>query len=150
MSHLYQQLGHKAGGPNLHITSSSPRLTGWLELPFYLHCQLIRCGRHTASHGKTYTEPFQKIRKSGPLLRSDPTGSGRTEGRTKVESGGQLSTVHHRTRAGESEFKNRGDRRQPEPSRRIRAFRRTSDRDEGEVSNISSEVVEYKYTKYIY
>ena len=36
------------------------------------------------------------------VLRSDPTGSGRTEGRTKVESGGQLSTVHHRTRAGET------------------------------------------------
>ena len=49
-----------------------------------------------------------------------------------------------------NEYKNRGDRRRPEPSRRIRAFRRTSDRDEGEVSNISSEVIEYKYTKYIY
>ena len=28
------------------------------------------------------------------VLRSDPTRSGRTEGRTKVESGGQLSTAH--------------------------------------------------------
>ena len=34
------------------------------------------------------------------LLRSDPTGSGRTEEGRKDESGGQLSTVHHRTRAG--------------------------------------------------
>ena len=68
----------------------------------------------------------------------------------KTESGGQLSTAHTRTRAGESEFKNRGASRRPEPSRRIRAFRRTSDRDEGEISNISSEVVKYKYTKYIY
>ena len=34
------------------------------------------------------------------VLRSDPTGSGRTEGGTKDESGGQLLTVHHRTRAG--------------------------------------------------
>ena len=68
----------------------------------------------------------------------------------KIESGGQLSTVHTRTHAGESEFKNRGESRRLEPSRRIRAFRRTSDRDEGEISNISSEVVKYKYTKYIY
>ena len=37
---------------------------------------------------------------SGWMLRSDPTGSGRTEGRRKGESGGQLLTVHHRTRAG--------------------------------------------------
>ena len=66
------------------------------------------------------------------------------------ESGGQLSTVHTRTRAGKNEIKNRGDLRQPEPNQRIRAFRRTSDRDEGELSNISSEVLEYKYTKYIY
>ena len=36
----------------------------------------------------------------GEVLRSDPTGSGRTEERRKDESGGQLSTVHHRTRAG--------------------------------------------------
>ena len=34
------------------------------------------------------------------LLRSDPTGSGRTEEGRKGESGGQLLTVHHRTRAG--------------------------------------------------
>ena len=84
------------------------------------------------------------------VLRLDLTGSGRTEGGRKDESGGQLLTVLTRTRAGESEFKNRGDKRRPEPSRRIRAFRRTSDRDEGEVSNISSGVIEYKYTKYIY
>ena len=49
-----------------------------------------------------------------------------------------------------NEYKNRGDTRWPEPSRRFRAFRRTSERYEGEVSNISSEVLEYKYTKYIY
>ena len=35
----------------------------------------------------------------GCLLRSDPTGSGRTEGRRKGESSGQLLTVHHRMRA---------------------------------------------------
>ena len=49
-----------------------------------------------------------------------------------------------------NEYKNRGGTRRPEPSRRFRAFRRTSERYEGEVSNISSEVVKYKYTKYIY
>ena len=70
--------------------------------------------------------------------------------RREDESGRQLSTVHTRMRAGENEYKNRVDRRRPELSRRIQAFRRTSDRDEGEVSNISSKVLEYKYTRYIY
>ena len=49
-----------------------------------------------------------------------------------------------------NEYENRGDRRRPEPSRRIRAFRRTSDRYEGEVSNISSKVCSYQYRRYIY
>ena len=71
------------------------------------------------------------------------------EGR-KDESGGQLSTVHHRTRAGENKSKNRGDKdgrsraggseRSEEPQTETR----------GEVSNFSSEVVKYKYMKYIY
>ena len=84
------------------------------------------------------------------ILRSDPTGSGRTEGGRKDESSGQLLTAHTRTRAGGNEIKSRGDRRWPELSRRIRAFRRTSDRDEGEVSNISSKVCSYEYRRYIY
>ena len=38
----------------------------------------------------------------------------------------------------------------PEPNRRIQAFQRTSDRDKGEVSNISSKVCSYQYRRYIY
>ena len=71
-------------------------------------------------------------------------------GRQKVESGGQLSTVLTRTHAGRYEVENRGDKdgrsraggseRSEEPQTETR----------GEVSNISSEVLEYKYTRYIY
>ena len=81
------------------------------------------------------------MRVFGEMLRSDLTGSGRTEEGRKDESGGQLSTVHHRTRAGGNEFKSRGDKdgrsraggseRSEEPQTETR----------GEVSNISSEVV---------
>ena len=79
------------------------------------------------------------------VLHSDPTGSRRTEGGQEDESGGQLLTVHTRTRAGRT-----NTRTEETGDGWSRAFRRTSDRYEGEVSNISSEVVEYKYTKYIY
>ena len=71
-------------------------------------------------------------------------------GKTKDRVRRTAINCPHQNACRRNEFKNRGDARRPEPSRRIRAFRRTSDRDEGEVSNISSEVLEYKYTKYIY
>ena len=86
----------------------------------------------------------------GCLLRSDPTGSGRTKGRRKDRVRRTAIDCPPQNACRRNEYKNRGDRRRPEPSWRIRAFRRTSDRDEGEVSNISSEVLEYKYTRYIY
>ena len=84
------------------------------------------------------------------VLRSDPTGSGRTEGGRKDRVRRTAIDCPHQNACRRDESETRGDLRRPEPNRSFRAFRRTSDRDEGELSNISSEVVEYKYTKYIY
>ena len=56
----------------------------------------------------------------------------------------------HQNACRRYEYKNRGDLRRPEPSRRFRAFRRTSERYEREASNISSKVCSYQYRRYIY
>ena len=84
------------------------------------------------------------------LLRSDPTGSRRTEEGRKDESSGQLSTVHHRTRARGNEFKSRGDKDGRSRARGSERSEEPQTETRGEVSNISSEVIEYKYMKYIY
>ena len=73
----------------------------------------------------------------GGLLRSDPTRSGCTEGGTKERVRWTAIDCPHQNACRRDESETRGDARRPEPSRRIRAFRRTSDRYEGEVSNIS-------------
>ena len=84
------------------------------------------------------------------LLRSDLAGSGRTEGRVRSWVRQIAIDYPHQNTCWKNKCENRGDQRQPEPSRRFRAFQRTSERYEGEASNLSSEVLEYKYTKYIY
>ena len=81
---------------------------------------------------------------------SDPTGSGRTEGRVKDRVRRTAINSPHQNACRRDEYENRGDLRRLEPSWRIRAFQRTSDRDEGELSNISSKVCSYEYRRYIY
>ena len=64
------------------------------------------------------------------LLRLDPTESGRTEGRDEDRVRRTAIDCPHQNACRKNEYESRGDRRRPEPSRRIRAFRGTSDRDE--------------------
>ena len=90
---------------------------------------------------------FEKVVECYVRIRPDPDVP---RERWKGESGGQLSTVHTRTRAGGNEIKSRGDLRRPEPNRSFQAFRRNLREMRGETSNISSEVYSNKYTKYIY
>ena len=84
------------------------------------------------------------------LLRSDPTGSGRTEGRTRSRVRRTAIDCPHQNACREDENETRGDLRRPEPNRSFRAFRRNLRERRGEISNISSGVLEYKYTRYIY
>ena len=84
------------------------------------------------------------------LLRSDPTGSRRTERRTKGRVRRTAIDCPHQNTCRKYESETRGDLRRPEPNWSFRAFQRNLREIQGETSNISSEVLEYKYTKYIY
>ena len=92
-------------------------------------------------------ENMRELIKCYVRIRPDPDVP---RGEMKTESGGQLLTAHTRTRAGRTSTRAEetgdgrsragGSERSEEPQTETR----------GELSNISSEVLEYKYMKYIY
>ena len=84
------------------------------------------------------------------VLHLDPTGSGRTERRARSRVRRTAIDCPHQNACRGDESKTRGDLRRPELNRNFRAFQRNLREIQGETSNISSKVVEYKYTKYIY
>ena len=68
----------------------------------------------------------------------------------KTKSGGQLLTVHTRTRAGKTSTRTEETRDGWSQARASERSKEPQTETRGESSNISSEVLEYKYTKYIY